>query len=103
MILKKICTICTENRDFIGFSKLTGSKLNIQNGSLHWFNSCQNFDFQIALTFLSDFDQVYGRLHGLIRACMSDSHTSKVAVPFKVAASSKQLTKSDMRTRMMFF
>ena len=47
-------------------------------------NRCPNFDFQIALSyFISDFDSVCGRLHGLIRACMSDSHAYKVAVPFK--------------------
>ena len=33
--------------------------------------------------FISDFDQVCSRLHGLIRACMSDSHAYKVTVPFK--------------------
>ena len=49
---EKICTVCIENRYFIDFSKFTGSKLNIQNGGLHCFNRCQNFDFQIALTFL---------------------------------------------------
>ena len=38
--------------DFIGFSKFTGSKLNIQNGDHHWLNRSQNFDFQIALIFL---------------------------------------------------
>ena len=32
--------------------------------------------------FISDFDQVCGRLHGLIRVCMSDSHAYEVAVPF---------------------
>ena len=32
--------------------------------------------------FICDFNQVYGRLHGLIRACMSDSHAYKVAVCF---------------------
>ena len=38
----------------------------------------------IALSyFISDFDRVCGRLHGLIRACLSDSHACKVAVPFK--------------------
>ena len=35
--------------------------------------------------FISDIDQVCGRLLGLIRACMSDSHAYKVAVPFKQA------------------
>ena len=35
--------------------------------------------------FIYDFDQVYGRLHGLIRGCMSDSHAYKVAVPFRSA------------------
>ena len=44
-------------------------------------NRCQNFDVQIALT--SDFDRVYDRLHGLLRACISDSYAYKVAVPFK--------------------
>ena len=45
----------------------------------------QNFDFQIALTFLfiSDFDRVCGGLHGLIRACILGSFTFYVAVPFK--------------------
>ena len=33
--------------------------------------------------FISDFDWVCGRLHGLIRACMLDSHAYKIAVPFK--------------------
>ena len=33
--------------------------------------------------FISDFDQVCGRLHGLIMACISDTHAFKVAVPFK--------------------
>ena len=33
--------------------------------------------------FMSNFDRVWGRLHGLIRAYMSDSHLYKVAVPFK--------------------
>ena len=32
---------------------------------------------------MSDFDQVCGRLHNLIRACMPDSHAYKVAVPFR--------------------
>ena len=32
--------------------------------------------------FISDFDQVCGRLYGLTRACMSESHVYKVAVPF---------------------
>ena len=48
---------------------------------LYGRDTCQNFDFQIALNkFL--FYPVYGRLHGLIRACLSDSHAYKVAVPF---------------------
>ena len=34
--------------------------------------------------FISDFDQVCGILHELIRACLSGSHAYKVAVPFKV-------------------
>ena len=42
----------------------------------------ENFDFQIALYFISVFDRVCGRLHGLIRACMSDSHAYKVAFSF---------------------
>ena len=33
--------------------------------------------------FISDSDQVCGRLHGLIRACKSGSHADMVAVPFK--------------------
>ena len=33
--------------------------------------------------FISDFDWVCGRLHGLIRPGMSDSHAFKIAVPFK--------------------
>ena len=37
----------------------------------------------ILLSYLiSDFDRVCGRLDGLIRACMSDSHAYKAAVPF---------------------
>ena len=48
----KECSVCYVNGDFIGFSNLTGSKLNIQNGSLHWLNRGQNFDIQIATSFL---------------------------------------------------
>ena len=33
--------------------------------------------------FISNFDQVCGGLHGLLRTCMSDSHAYEVAVPFK--------------------
>ena len=39
-------------QDFIGFSKFTGSYLNIQNGSLHWHKRRLNFDFRIPLIFL---------------------------------------------------
>ena len=40
---------------------------------------------QISVTFLFsfDFDWIYNRLHGLIRACLSDSLVFNVAVPFK--------------------
>ena len=34
--------------------------------------------------FISDFDPVGGRLHGLIKVCMSDSNAYKVAVPLCV-------------------
>ena len=34
--------------------------------------------------YISDFDQVCGRLHGLIRDFMSDSHAYEVALPFKL-------------------
>ena len=34
--------------------------------------------------FIPDFDLACGRLHSLIRACMSDSHAYKVAVPLKL-------------------
>ena len=83
MILKQICTVCIEIGDFIGFSKFTGSKLDIQNGGLHWLKQSQKFDFGIAVTSLliSDFDQVCSRLQGLIRACMSDTLAFSVAVP----------------------
>ena len=33
--------------------------------------------------FISDFDRVCGRLYGLTRACISDSHAYKFAVPLK--------------------
>ena len=33
---------------------------------------------------MSDFDQVYGRLHDLIRACISYSFIFNVAVPFNI-------------------
>ena len=36
LILKKNCTVCSEIGDFIGFSKFTGSWLNIENGGLDW-------------------------------------------------------------------
>ena len=39
------------------------------------------FNFKLSY-FISDLNQVCGRLHGLIRACMSDSHAYKVAVTF---------------------
>ena len=42
--IKKICTVCNEIGDFIGFSKLTGSLLNIQNGGLHWSITSHMFD-----------------------------------------------------------
>ena len=41
----------------------------------------QNFDFQIAITFLCLHPILIG-LHGLIRACVSDSLVSNIAVPF---------------------
>ena len=40
--------------------------------------------------FISDFDRVCGRLHGLIRACISESFVFNVAVPFKAALSQRQ-------------
>ena len=63
----KIYTVCIETGDFIGFSKFTGLK----NEGLQWLNRCQNFDFQIALTFF--LIKFFGRLHETIRTCMPDS------------------------------
>ena len=34
--------------------------------------------------FMSDFDLVYSRLHGFIRACISDPLAFNVAVPFEL-------------------
>ena len=84
--MKNICTLCIENRDFIGFSRFTGNSLNIQNGGLHWLNGCQNFDFQIVQIsyFIFDFDHVCDTLKGFIRACMPDSIAFNVVVPFKI-------------------
>ena len=64
--------------------KIYRKLINIQNGCLHGLNGSKNFDFQIAFSyFTSDFDQVCGRLQGLIRACMSGSLAFNVAVPLK--------------------
>ena len=53
-------------------TKQTKKKLvKYSNGGHHRLNRSQNFDFQIALSnSLSDFDRGFGRLHGLIRACI---------------------------------
>ena len=43
------------------------------------------FELVLLSYFISDFDRFFfGRLHDLIRACMSDSHAVKVAVSFKL-------------------
>ena len=40
--------------------------------------------------FISDFDQVCGILHELIRACMSGSNAYKFAFPFKLLSFEKR-------------
>ena len=54
----KICTVCNKIENLTGFSKFTGSYLNIQSGVLHWLNRSLKSDFWIAITFLflSNFD-----------------------------------------------
>ena len=62
--------------------KIDNFKKDVYN--LHWLNRCQNFEFQIALTFflIYDFSWVCGRLRGLIMACMSDSRAYKIDILF---------------------
>ena len=56
--------------------------LSLKMAALHSF---QFSTIQISVTFLFsfDFDRVWGRLHGLIRSCISDSVAFNIAVPFK--------------------
>ena len=70
--------------DFIGFSKFTRSKLDIQNGLLYWLYTSQNFYFRITITvfFISDLDHVCFGFYGLIRALISGSLAINVAFPF---------------------
>ena len=85
MILKKRTAHLALNWGFYWLFNIYRKLINIQNGGLQWLNRSQNFDFQIALSyFISDFDQVCGRLDCLIRACISGSLAFNVAVPFNL-------------------
>ena len=56
------------------------TSLSLKTAALH----CPQFStIKISVTFLSfDFDRVCGRLHGFIRACITDALAFNVAVPF---------------------
>ena len=86
LILLKIFTVCNKNGNFIGFSKLTGSELNIQNGGLHWLIAWQNLvlgSLQLSY-FTTNSDLVWGLIRaGLIRARISYSLAVNVPVPFE--------------------
>ena len=70
--------------DFTAAMKLV-ILFGFQNGGLNGPNRSQSFDFQIAIIFLFllDFDQVYGRLQNLMRACLSDSLVSMLLFPLR--------------------